>query len=79
LRCVFYVLFGGSIVDSLAYDKRQQLYKFITAKHKGAYAQLAELRTSPQNANIPSEHLQKISALMVKHIPIYGTYHFEDI
>lgn len=29
--------------------------------------------------DIPSEHLQKISALMFKHLQIYGTYHFEDI
>ncbi|CAM4501487.1 MAG: hypothetical protein LEGION0403_FIIPPAGN_01827 [Legionella sp.] len=28
---------------------------------------------------IPSEHLQKISALMFKHIQIHGTYHFEDL
>ena len=29
--------------------------------------------------DIKSEHLQKISPLMFKHIQIYGTYHFEDI
>ena len=29
--------------------------------------------------DIQSEHLQKISPLMFKHIQIYGTYHFEDI
>ncbi|WP_040534773.1 Tn3 family transposase [Legionella drancourtii] len=28
---------------------------------------------------ISSEHLQKISPLMFKHIQIHGTYHFEDI
>jgi hypothetical protein len=32
-----------------------------------------------EGLDIPSEHLQKISALMFKHIQIYGTYHFEDI
>jgi TnpA family transposase len=36
-----------------------------------------ELRAEGQD--IPSEHLQKISALMFKHLQIYGTYHFEDI
>jgi len=36
-----------------------------------------ELRA--EGLDIPSEHLQKISALMFKHIQIYGTYHFEDI
>ena len=29
--------------------------------------------------DIKSEHLQKISPLMFKHIQIYGTYHFEDL
>ncbi|HEM6966113.1 TPA: Tn3 family transposase [Legionella pneumophila] len=36
-----------------------------------------ELRA--EGYDIPSEHLQKISPLMFKHIQIYGTYHFEDI
>lgn len=36
-----------------------------------------ELRA--EGLDIPSEYLQKISALMFKHIQIYGTYHFEDI
>lgn len=36
-----------------------------------------ELRA--EGLDIPSENLQKISALMFKHIQIYGTYHFEDI
>ncbi|HGO6793271.1 Tn3 family transposase [Legionella pneumophila serogroup 1] len=43
--------FHRSIAESLAPDKRKQLYQLITPKHKEAYAQLAELRTSPQNAN----------------------------
>ena len=36
-----------------------------------------ELRA--EGHDIPSEHLQKISPLMFRHILIYGTYHFEDI
>ena len=43
--------FHRSIAESLAPDKRKQLVKLITPKHKDAYAQLSELRTSPQNAN----------------------------
>ncbi len=43
--------FHRSIAESLAPDKRKQLLKLITPKNKEAYAQLAELRTSPQNAN----------------------------
>lgn len=36
-----------------------------------------DLRT--EGYDIKSEHLQKISPLMFKHIQIYGTYHFEDL
>ncbi len=36
-----------------------------------------ELRA--EGLDILSAHLQKISALIFKHIQIYGTYHFEDI
>ena len=43
--------FHRSIAESLAPDKRKLLHQLITPEHKEAYAQLAELRTSPQNAN----------------------------
>jgi TnpA family transposase len=36
-------------------------------------------RLRAEGHDISSEHLQKISALMFKHIQIHGTYHFEDI
>ncbi|EHL30010.1 Tn3 family transposase [Legionella drancourtii] len=43
--------FHCSIAETLAPSLRAKLYHLITPEHKEAYAQLADLRTSPQNAN----------------------------
>lgn len=43
--------FHSRIAETLSPSLRANLFLLITPEHKKAYAQLAELRTSPQNAN----------------------------